>query len=121
VVALRLAASSVGGAEPGRSYPANLAEGGEIYERQCAFCHGRDGTGQGPGGAQFYPPVPSLVEANRELSEAQMHAVIRQGVRYTAMPSFSKALSEEQTWKVVAWVRRLPRVAATDNANVPAR
>ncbi len=99
---------------------ANLAEGGQLFQKQCAFCHGDDGTGQGPTGAQFYPPVPSLVDANRRLTEAQMQAVIRQGVRYTAMPSFSKALSEEQCWKIVAWVRRLPASATSGTGAAPA-
>jgi len=87
---------------------ANLTEGHDLYLKQCAFCHGEDGTGGGRSGVQFYPPVPSLIPPQNQLTDSQMHYVIEQGVRYTAMPSFDNALNEEQIWKVVLWVRRLP-------------
>ena len=88
---------------------ANLAEGRDLYGKQCAFCHGEDGSGARQTGVQFYPPVPSLLPPQNDLTDSQMHAVIEQGVRYTAMPSFAKALSTDQIWKVVLWTRQLSR------------
>lgn len=87
----------------------NWAEGRQHYEQQCAFCHGLDGEGPGASGIQFYPPVPSLVVQQSELTDAQMHFIISRGIRYTAMPSFAKVLTDEQIWKTVLWLRRLPR------------
>ena len=86
----------------------NLREGQLHYEKQCAFCHGQDGSGQRMNGVQFYPPAPSLVESAPEMSDGQMHAIISRGFRYTAMPSFAKALTSDQIWKVILWVRQLP-------------
>ncbi|OFV98681.1 MAG: hypothetical protein A3H94_04130 [Acidobacteria bacterium RIFCSPLOWO2_02_FULL_60_20] len=86
----------------------NLAEGRQLYEKQCAFCHGLDGAGSGRSRVQFYPPVPSLVPPPNQLTDSQMHFVVQRGIRYTAMPSFAKALSEDQIWKVMLWVRQLP-------------
>jgi mono/diheme cytochrome c family protein len=97
----------------------SLNEGRELYEKQCAFCHGQDGKGSGGTGVQFYPPVPSLVEGNGDLTDAGIQSVITQGIRYTAMPSFSKALSEEQMWKIVLWVRHLPASASPADSSVP--
>ncbi|MBM6691393.1 cytochrome c, partial [Fusobacterium mortiferum] len=69
---------------------------------------GDHGTGQTPEkGVQFYPPVPSLVDSKLNLTDGQMHAVVTNGIRYTAMPAFEKVLTPEQTWKAVLWVRRL--------------
>ena len=85
----------------------NLREGRERYEKQCAFCHGLDGRGQQPNGMQFYPPVPSLVERDNELTDGQRHFIVSNGIRYTAMPSFAKVLDPEQIWKVVLWLRHL--------------
>ena len=85
----------------------NLREGRELYEQQCAFCHGLDGRGQRPGGIQFYPPVPSLVEPGSELTDGQRHFIVSNGIRYTAMPSFAKVLAPEQIWKAVLWLRHL--------------
>ena len=87
----------------------NLQEGRRLYEKQCVFCHGKEGKGQGPTGPQFYPPAPSLLEHVDDMSDGQMQAVISRGIRYTAMPSFYKELNPEEIWKVVWWVRRLPQ------------
>jgi mono/diheme cytochrome c family protein len=98
---------------------ANLTEGRELFEKQCAFCHGADGNGSSGSGVQFYPPVPSLVVNDRKLTDAQMHAVVSQGVRYTAMPSFANAIREDQIWKILLWVHQLP-AATTDQRAAPA-
>ena len=93
----------------------NLREGREHFEKQCAFCHGTDGKGQTSDGIQFYPAVPSLADRHdhsgqdEELTDGQVHFIVIHGIRYTAMPSFEKVLTTEQTWKVVLWVRRLPQ------------
>ena len=93
---------------PFTATPENLEEGRMHYEQQCVFCHGEDGHGQSLDiGIQFYPPVPSLVDSELDLSDGQMHAVITDGIRYTAMPAFSIVLTPEQTWKTVLWIRRL--------------
>ena len=92
---------------PFQATPENLEEGRMLYEKQCVFCHGDDGVGQTPEGIQFYPPVPSLVEPDLELSDGQMHFIATNGIRYTAMPAFSNVLTPEEAWKTVLWVRRL--------------
>ena len=93
---------------PFSATPENLEEGRMAYEEHCVFCHGDHGTGQTPEkGVQFYPPVPSLVDSKLNLTDGQMHSVVTNGIRYTAMPAFEKVLTPEQTWKAVLWVRRL--------------
>jgi mono/diheme cytochrome c family protein len=93
---------------PFTATPENLEEGRMHYEQQCVFCHGDDGRGQSPdAGIQFYPPVPSLVDSELTLSDGQMHSVVTNGIRYTAMPAFDKVLTPEETWKTVLWIRRL--------------
>ena len=87
----------------------NLQEGRQHYEKQCAFCHGLDGRGQGQTGVQFYPPVPSLMDRENEMTDGQIHSIVTKGIRYTAMPSFAKGLTPEEIWKVVLWVRHLPQ------------
>lgn len=99
---------------------ANLAEGREIYEQQCAFCHGLDGRGAGQHGVQFYPPVPSLLPPQNQLSDSQMHYVIQRGIRYTGMPSFANILDSDEIWKVVLWVRRLATPPSPPPPETPA-
>ena len=99
---------------------AALNEGRELYEAQCAFCHGADGTGKNLSGVQFYPPVPSLLPPQNQLTDSQMHFVIQRGIRYTAMPSFSNALSDDQIWKVIMWIRVRTGTDASNSSPIPA-
>jgi mono/diheme cytochrome c family protein len=94
----------------------HLQEGRRLYEQHCAFCHGLDGSGPIESRVQFYPPVPSLQQPENPLTDAQMHFIVRRGIRYTGMPSFEQALTEEETWKIVLWLRRLQNGAAVPSA-----
>lgn len=96
---------------------ANLAEGRQLYEKQCAFCHGADGTGTSMTGVQFYPPVPSLLPPQNQLTDGQMFYVMQRGIRYTAMPSFANALRDDQKWKVVLWARNLSQSSSRRDAS----
>jgi mono/diheme cytochrome c family protein len=100
--------------------PQNLEEGRRLYEKECALCHGLDGKGQGEKGLQFYPPAPELAGRNTELSDGQIQAIVSRGVRYTAMPSFAKELTQDEIWKVVLWVRRIPAKAPAAPGSEPA-
>ena len=97
----------------------NLEEGRVSYEKQCAFCHGLDGRGQGQTGVQFYPPVPAIAGPSVELTDGQIQSSITNGVRYTGMPSFSKVLSPEEVWKVVLWVRHISQTAPAPQGPSP--
>jgi mono/diheme cytochrome c family protein len=107
--ALRRARSSESDVKnPLPATPENLEAGRVLYEKQCAFCHGVDGTGQGPTGPQFYPPVPSLVHRTDDnMTDGQMQSVVSKGIRYTAMPSFERVLTPDEIWKVNLWIRHL--------------
>ena len=102
----------------------NLAAGRTVYEKHCSFCHGMDGRGPGENGPQFYPPVPSLAtpdaEGRQPLTDSQMYYIVRQGVRYTGMPSFEKVLSQEETWQAIEWVDQLSaRAPASSGGSAP--
>jgi mono/diheme cytochrome c family protein len=88
-----------------------LSDGRAIYDQHCAFCHGKDGNGAGADGMQFYPPVPSLQNSSEPLSDGQVFSIVKMGIRYTAMPAFSKAFSEEEIWKVTSFVQTLRQPA----------
>ena len=87
--------------------PENLEEGRRYYQKECAFCHGLDGKGQGQAGLQFYPPAPPLLAQTNEMTDGQIQSTVSKGIRYTAMPAFAKELTPEEIWKVVLWVRRI--------------
>jgi mono/diheme cytochrome c family protein len=84
-----------------------IARGGELYERQCAVCHGPAGGGTGPvvgpGKYPFAPPINGASTAAR--SDGYIYAVITAG--RGLMPPYGWALTHDDRWAVVAYVRRL--------------
>lgn len=85
-----------------------IRQGKLIYEKNCAYCHALDGTGQNAIG-QFILPHPrnftDPVET-RGLTEARMVTSIREGREGTAMPAWEGLLSEEEIRQVVAYIRK---------------
>ncbi|MHB8873236.1 MAG: c-type cytochrome, partial [Myxococcaceae bacterium] len=87
----------------------------EHFADHCAFCHGLDGGGQTPIGQGLYPRAPDLRSAGtQDQSDGELFYVIENGVRLTGMPAFGQADGEEDSWKLVALIRRLPRLTGEE-------
>ena len=81
------------------------------YKGRCAVCHAADGRGGSPVGPNLYPPVPDLASAEiQQFSDGQLFAIIRHGVSWTGMPAFRSTLGDEDIWRLVAFVRQLPKL-----------
>lgn len=83
--------------------------GREVYEAQCAGCHGVAGGGDGPAAASFAVP-PRALSANGWLagvSDQRLIDTMRAGVPGTPMPSFDHELTTEQMRAVVDYLRVL--------------
>lgn len=104
---LRSRSSSADLSNPLPANESTLAAGRTLYEKHCAFCHGSDGSGPGTNGMQFYPPVPSLRAPAEPLRDGQIFSIVQLGIRYTAMPGFSKTLNDDEIWQVTAFVQSL--------------
>jgi outer membrane protein assembly factor BamB/mono/diheme cytochrome c family protein len=72
-----------------------VAAGAVIFTSTCASCHGQNGVG---GSA---PPLNRPLA--RGAGDAAIFRIIRDGIEGTAMPAFP-ALSEENSWRVAAYV-----------------
>lgn len=87
----------------------NAQAGEEIYQRQCASCHGAEGAGDGQAGAAFDPPPSDLTQS--ELSPAQTFEIIRDGGaaldRSPLMTPFGEALDEQELHDVTAYTLEL--------------
>jgi thiosulfate dehydrogenase len=88
----------------------NLIEGMKVYTMNCALCHG--GIDRQPSllAHSFYPPPPNLILHPPDDPEWHVFYVIRNGVRYTGMPAWDKALSEPDLWKVTAFLTRIDKL-----------
>jgi mono/diheme cytochrome c family protein len=103
--------------------------GKELFDRQCASCHGVGGRGDGPSAAGFATKPADLTDGRllNPLPDEFLVNVIRRGGPAEGlaptMPAFEKFLSEAQTAYVVAYIRSLARppfrVAPPPLAHVP--
>ena len=82
--------------------------GKEIYERDCALCHGADGLADTPVGLLLQPRPRRFadpVEMAR-LSDDQIYHAIKDGKPGTAMASWSKVLSEPEIGNVMDYIHQ---------------
>jgi mono/diheme cytochrome c family protein len=99
--------------------PAGLLEGRKIYRQRCALCHGGGGKGGTAISPVFYPPVPDVTAtATQRWSDRELFWTIQNGIRMTGMPAWRSELNDQQTWDVVAYMRRL---ADQDGKNAHAK
>jgi predicted CXXCH cytochrome family protein len=87
--------------------PVALQQGRDAFLARCASCHGVDGRGATPIGANQYPRVPDLhSEPTQHLSDGDIHYIIENGVQLTGMPAMHSESSSE-SWKLVSYIRNL--------------
>ena len=92
----------------------NKTLGATVYKHMCVYCHGEDGNGGGKAMAYLYPwprdfrkgvfkhrstPTGSLP------LDRDIYQTIARGVPGTSMPAWGNALTEEETWSVVQYIK----------------
>jgi mono/diheme cytochrome c family protein len=90
-----------------------LAEGRAHWADHCATCHGNDGRGETEMGRSLYPKAPDMtLPKTQGLSDGEMFAIIKNGVRLTGMPAWGNPTNEgdAQTWKLVHFIRHLREI-----------
>jgi len=105
VMAALVAAAPSAQAQPANPYSNNAAaveEGRGLYNGSCTGCHGPNGAAGeiGPGLA-----IPGRSYART--SDAQIFDAIKHGIPATMMPAHQSKLSDEQIWKITAYVKGL--------------
>ena len=84
---------------------ANLIDGAKEYEEHCAFCHGGAKAKISPMRDKFNPPVPQLVNRVPHDPDNWLFWVTKHGVRMTGMPTWDGVMSDEEIWKIVAFIK----------------
>lgn len=81
-----------------RSLP-DLQRAAQLYQTQCASCHGATGRADGPLAAKLSPPPVAFTdhERARQRSVFALQQIVANGVQGTAMPAFA-LLSEDDRW-----------------------
>jgi mono/diheme cytochrome c family protein len=91
------------------STPASVALGQTMYQTYCSPCHGSDGVNLGavaqPGRFPGVVPLAGAAGIAKLRSDPWIYLTIRNGG--AVMPSYSWAMSDEEMWAVVHYVRTL--------------
>jgi mono/diheme cytochrome c family protein len=88
----------------------NLIDGMKIYVMNCAGCHGGLDSKPASFGQSFYPPVPQLILHPMDDPEWHIYYAVRTGIRYTGMPAWNKTMTEQEMWKVTAFLSRIEKL-----------
>ena len=83
----------------GPRQPPDLARGAQLFQQDCASCHGAKGDAQTAMARQLDPPPIAFADRDRarERSPFALYQVINQGLEGTAMQSFAQ-LPDADTW-----------------------
>jgi mono/diheme cytochrome c family protein len=100
------------GDNPTQITPANLMDGAKEYEEHCAFCHGGAKAKISPMRDKLNPPVPQLIDRIPHDEDAWLFWVTKHGVRMTGMPTWDGVLSDEEMWKIVAFIKHSDKLPA---------
>ena len=95
--------------------PDVLQDARESFVARCAVCHGPDGSGKTEVGRNLYPKVPDLhLPQTQNLTDGEIRYIIRNGVRLTGMPGWSRPHDEQSddSWKLVLFIRTLGQLTS---------
>jgi mono/diheme cytochrome c family protein len=89
------------------------AEAKEIYEKDCAKCHGADGKGKTKMGEKLGVKDYTDPKVQEEMKDAEMTKAVKEGVKEkgtdkTKMKAFSD-LSDDEVKSLVAYVRKFKK------------
>jgi len=91
----------------------DLAAGAEIYQRNCAFCHGLPQQPASAASKGMFPRAPQLFTADDTVTDdlpGVTYWKVKNGIRLTGMPGFKDALTDQQAWQVSALVARADKL-----------
>jgi mono/diheme cytochrome c family protein len=86
--------------------PVSVQKGGELFVIYCTPCHGPQGKGNGPVSTKFVPPA-DLTNADLQKGRTDGYWQSYLSAGGAVMPSYAEALSAEERWHVVNFLRTL--------------
>ena len=91
---------------PVAASPESVRTGGQLFSIYCTPCHGATGKGDGLVAAKFVPPADLT---NPELQKARTDGYWQSYLSAggSVMPSYAEALTSEERWHVVNYLRTL--------------
>ncbi|MBS1301458.1 c-type cytochrome [Loktanella sp. SALINAS62] len=94
--------------------PDRVALGLQHYNNVCSSCHGGPELGQSPVALSMRPRPQHLAAVVDQFSDQQLYMILRDGVRFSAMPAWPADSNFDEIWSVVAFLRTLPDMSADE-------
>jgi len=88
--------------------PESVKKGGELFAIYCTPCHGAAGRGDGLVAAKFVPP-PDLTNPDLHKARSDGYWQSYLSVGGAVMPAYGEAMSPQERWDVVNFVRTLAK------------
>lgn len=94
--------------------PQASEEGKRVYETSCAHCHGTEGRGDGSAAENLLPKPRDFTrglykirstEAGELPTDQDLFDIITKGMPGSSMPGWETALSANERWEVVAYIK----------------
>ena len=87
------------------------------YREMCVSCHGAPGVDASEAGEGLNPPAPDLtLERVQRRTDGELFWIVQQGIRMTGMPASGPTHKDQEIWKIVAFLRHLPRITKDEQA-----
>ncbi len=83
-------------------------DAGTLFGKNCAACHGKDGSGNTPAGKKLNVKDFTDPKVQAEMKDEEMIKAIKEGIKdggKTKMKPFGEKLSDEDVKALVAYVR----------------
>lgn len=100
---------------PFTATPELLADARAHFADHCATCHANNGSGQTTIGQNMYPKPPDMrLASTQQLTDGEIYSIIHNGIRLTGMPAWGEADRDQDSWKLVLFIRHLPKLTAEE-------
>lgn len=88
-----------------------VLKGAGHYATGCAPCHGAPGQAPSLVARNMTPQPPLLIDKIDEWTPEQLFWIVKNGVKFTAMPAWPSATREDEVWAMVAFLDQMPELS----------
>jgi mono/diheme cytochrome c family protein len=99
-------------AVPPLTDPVLIRSGFRHYDQMCVECHGAPGVRHEELAEGLWPDAPDLAKTAGDWKPAELYWIIRNGIKFTAMPAWGPTHQDNALWAITAFVQKLPTITA---------
>lgn len=101
--------------------PELMVDGRAHFADHCAICHANNGSGNTEIGRNLYPKAPDMrLPLTQNLTDGELYYTIQNGIRLTGMPAWGTDEKDEDSWKLVLFIRHLPQLTPAEEREMEA-